>query len=141
RPQGLSAVDAATGRQRWNMERAESFAARTPQGDFVVLAGGEIVLLDPVRGNVLHRINAPGAAAVVTNTADDAMYVLGRTGRVVCLRLDSVPYLRRQQILAARARLRLGPAPATPGRQDDTAPSRFTRRGDDPLRSRHDIKP
>ncbi|MCH9020431.1 MAG: hypothetical protein IIA73_08715 [Proteobacteria bacterium] len=55
-------------------------------------------------GEVRHTIDVPEAVATVVNVRDDAVYVLGSDGRVFCARIDPVPYLRRQQVIAVHAR-------------------------------------
>ncbi|UCE61706.1 MAG: PQQ-binding-like beta-propeller repeat protein [Phycisphaerales bacterium] len=140
---GLIAVDAATGAERWRDSSGLLLAAHIPHRDVVFTAGGRLNIVDHQTGNLLGSISAAPAELAVANAQSDAVFLLQRGGRVICLRPDNVPYLRPREVDAARARLR------TPPRRDvgaaltadDTATEQADPLKDDPLRSRRDLRP
>lgn len=138
---GLCAFDADTGADLWTRPEGHRVVSHTPNGDILATQDRRLLLVNNETGEVIHEIPATDVVATALNTRDDAVYALGSDGRVECARLNDVPYLRRQQIMAARARLNKPPV-----RQSAKAPvKRATKptasRTDDPFRSRHDIKP
>ena len=91
----------------------------------------------------IHGIDADSVIASVTNVRDESVYLLGQDGRVLCAKPVSVPYLRSQEVTAARQRLNLRPvgvAEAARRAFIDTSEGAEPV-GDDPLRSRHDGQP
>lgn len=142
---GISAIDADTGKTKWRIADGRAFVAHTRSGDVILTRDTKsrrLVLVDHERGEVRRTIDAEAVVATVTNTLNDALYMLGGRGRVLCARLDSVPYLRRQQVIAARARLNLpslDEARAEPALQSAVGGSDSTLI--DPLRSRRDVRP
>lgn len=139
---GLSAIDPETGRERWRHEDGRSLIAHTGGGDFLFTSKGRIDLVDHASGAIKQSIPAPDVVAGVLNTRDDALYLLGSDGRVLCARLDTVPYLRRQMVKAAQERLNKAPgdegvAPGPKGKK----PVAKDPLAKDPLRSRRDLKP
>lgn len=137
---GLTALDADTGNVRWRVSHARTFAAHTRAGDVLLSADHDILLVSHDRGEVLATIPSRGVFGVATPTYGDALYLLGHDGRINALRLGDVPYLKRQQIMAARSKLNQRPvqtdadAPPKPPRANkaDNQDSR------DPLRSKRD---
>ncbi len=139
---GLSAFDAHTGREKWREPDGRAFVSHSRSGDVVFTYDRRLVMLDHDTGDPRFTIDAVDVAGIVSNTLDDALYLLGGDGRVLCARLDSVPYLRRQRVLAARAQLNQPPLDdeaAQRLRGSATKPRRPT--VSDPLRSRRDSRP
>lgn len=139
---GLSAIDPDTGRERWRHVDGRSLIARAGTGDFLFTDKGRIDLVDHASGAIKHSIAAPDVRAAVLNSRDDALYLLGGDGRVLCARLDTVPYLRRQMVRAAQERLNKAPGDddlvARPNAKKPTSKDALAK---DPLRSRRDFKP
>jgi len=139
---GLSAINPDTGKVRWRHDAGRSLIAHSASGDFVFTSAGQIDLVDHAGGAIKHSLAAGDVRAAVLNTQDDVLYLLGCDGRVLCARLDNVPYLRRQMMRAAKARLR-----KAPGDPNDAAatkakhPRPVDPLAKDPLRSRRDLKP
>lgn len=138
---GITALNSADGTERWRHPTAKAFAAHNAAGDIVLTDGGMLDVVDHATGKVRASVAAPAVLDVVPNSLGPAIYLLGTEGRVLALQLDSVPYLRRQQIMAARKQLNLPPVdesamikPAQPADTSDPADR-------DPLRSRRDIPP
>ena len=124
------------------MPYGRNFVSHTINGDFLFTGHRRLILVDHESGEVRGEINAPEVIGTVLNTRNDAVYLLGRHGRVQCARLDTVPYLRKQQVIAARAQL--NSAPRNDWGTDTQSKSFATPRdplADDPLRSRRDLKP
>jgi hypothetical protein len=102
-----------------------------------------MLILNHETGEVLHGFDIHFAAGTVTNTRNEAVYLLGRDGRILCARPVGVPYLRRQEVTAARDRLNLPPLNSANAGQDvrteaSRAPEPIR---NDPLRSRRDRQP
>ncbi len=136
---GVTALDAITGEQKWVEKDATAFVAHNSSGD-VLFTPGRLFVLDHEKGDRLGGVDAPGVTFAVSNGATDAAYLLGDGGRVYSVRLDKVPYLRRQQVMMARQQLNLPPSEA--GNNAPVGPA--TRAADkptDPFRSRHDTPP
>ena len=102
---GIAAIDADTGRRKWWSRDARTFIAH--QRDRVVLFtdDGQLQVVDHESGKVRAAISVLPAIHAVTNPHDGAVYLVGPSGKILCARMDGVPYLRRQQVTAARARL------------------------------------
>lgn len=140
--QGLVAIDAETGKERWRVPYGRSFVSHTINGDFLFTGHRRLILVDHDSGEVRGEIDAPEVIGTVVNTRNDAVYLLGRHGRVQCARLDTVPYLRKQQVIAARAQLNSAPRSdwSTNTRGKSVSAPRDPL-ADDPLRSRRDLRP
>lgn len=140
---GLTTLDAMSGREKWRMEDGRTLAAHSPNGDVVFSTGNLLRVVHHEKGEVLATIEVPSVFKAVSNTQDGAEYLLGREGRVLCTRLDDAPYLRRQQVMAARQQLNQPPVDESKSREQ--LPKPFVPQPDptedDPLRSKKDIKP
>lgn len=143
---GIVALDAETGREKWRHAAGRAFVAHASGVDTIFTEDRRLEVLDHETGEMRHSIAAPAVAATVENPDHDAVILLGEDGRVLCARFGNVPYLRRQQVIAARKRLNLPPideaaalkrAREASGKEGTKA----DRAIDDPLRSRHDINP
>ncbi len=137
---GLTAIDAATGEERWNNAEAVNVASHTEGGDVLFTRDHRIEIVDPKTGDVGASISAPGVQFTIPNNGGDAVYLFGSDGRVLCLRLDDVPFLRRQQVSAARDQLNQTPTNKKPRRVKHEIPNTDDPVGDDPLRSKRDTK-
>ena len=142
--EGLAAIDADSGKDRWRNPAVERFAARAGASDVLFTSGQRLLIVHSETGRERAGIPAAGAFDVITNTQDATVYLLGQPNQVMALRLGDDLYLRRQQVMAARRELNLDPlkrAPSEPPvdtarRTDDTDPL-----ANDPLRSRRDVPP
>ena len=135
---GLVVIDADTGADRWRMEDGKSLASHSAGGDVIATLDGRLKIVDSETGDLKHTVDVPGLAAAVVNTLDDAVYLLGKDGRVLCARAASVPYLKRQQVMAARARLNKPPAGAATQASGQGSKTATDKAEPDPLRSRYD---
>lgn len=141
--QGLTVLDAMSGHEKWRLEDGRTLAAHSPNGDVVFSTSNLLRVVHHENGEVLATVEAPSVFKAVSNSRDGSVYLLGRDGRVLCTRLDDVPYLRRQQVMAAKQLLNQPPA------DESKAPERLPKpfvpqrdpAEDDPLRSKKDTKP
>lgn len=138
---GLVAVDSDTGRVKWRHPDGLKLAAHARAGDVLFTTDRRLEVVDHETGESRGSIQVPATIDVVTNTRNDAVYVLAGRNGVVCLRLDDTPYLRRQQVIAARRQLNLPPGAILDHRESTIVePSDTTDPlADDPLRSRRDL--
>ena len=141
--QGLSAVDADSGEEEWRIPDGRVFAARLQGQDAIFTKNRHLLFVNQDSGEVTADIHAFGVVDVVTNPQDDSLYLLGRDGRVLCARPTNARYLRKQEMATAKDRLNLPP------REDLGAVEAVLQRGaeerdesgDDPFRSRRDVRP
>ncbi len=140
---GLTALDAVTGQEKWRVEDGRMLAAHTSGGDIVMTTTNLLRVVHHEHGEILATVEAPSVFKAVSNTRDGSVYLLGRDGRVLCVRLDDVPYLRQQQVMAARQQLNRPPVDES--KSADRLPKPFVSTPDpteeDPLRSKKDITP
>ncbi len=139
---GVTALDAITGDQKWRIEGASSFVSHGASGDLLFSPPGRLLLIEHEKGEQLAEVKTPGIAFAVSNPANSAAYLLGGEGRVYCIRLDNVPYLRRQQVEMARRQLNQPPVSEASGDRPLTpTPHTADRSASDPFRSRRDTQP
>ncbi len=138
--QGITALDAITGDEKWQRREATQFVAHGATGDVLFAPPNRLLIVDHESGNVLSTVNTPGVNEAVANTANDSIYLFGQNGRVVCLRRDKVPYLRRQQVLITQETLNSPPSTARPV-EPMPAPRPPAPKREDPFRSRRDTAP
>ncbi len=139
---GLVALDSGTGREKWRHEGARSFVTHTPQRDLLHTTDGRLLAVDHETGRVLASASIPAVLEVLPNLDEDTVFLIGSDGAVVSARGDGTPYLRRQQVLAARERLNLPPGPRRTGDGNRTRSASGTEADDpDPFRSRRDEGP
>ena len=140
---GLTVLDAMSGREKWRMEDGRSLAAHSPNGDVVFSTSNLLRVVHHENGEVLATVETPSVFKAVSNSRDGSVYLLGRDGRILCTRLDDVPYLRRQQVMAARQQLNRPPVDES--KSPERLPKPFVPQPDptedDPLRSKKDTKP
>lgn len=132
---GLSVLDAASGDERWVRADGVKFISGRA-GEVVLLTergSAEVVGLDS--GDTVRELAGSGVAFAVTNTTDDRVILLGSDGQISCARPDTSPYLRRQQVLAAKDMLRSAPTVTTEVPPPPAAPKSAER---DPFRSERD---
>jgi outer membrane protein assembly factor BamB len=140
---GLTAVDADLGQQKWRLPAARAFIAHARGRDVLLTKDKRVLVADRDSGKVLHTIETTSVKAAVTNTRNEAVYLLGNDGRVLCAKPVSAPYLRHQEVTAAQEKLNVRPAAGAGARRGTgiNAPEEAEPVVDDPLRSRHDRRP
>ncbi len=139
---GLTALDAMTGKEKWRMDDGRWFAAHSPAGDVVLTTARRLAIVEHESGKLVDAIDASQVISAVPNAVSDWVYLLGGGGRVLCVRLDDAPYLRRQQVAAAREQLNQPPgSEKKPDPLLQPIPPQPDPFEDDPLRSKKDTKP
>ena len=133
---GLTAVDIATGKVRW--QRADGLAFVTGDIDEAVIhtTAGTVEVVDTDTGETVRRIPIGAGRLVVGDRAEQAVFVLSPKGRIECLRPDGTPYLRQQEVAAIRANLSQPPAAANEAMAPP--PPLPKREATDPFRSVYD---
>lgn len=106
---GIIAIETSDGREKWRIEDAVALSAHTPNGDVLFTSDRKLLLVDHQTGKIKQKMGTSGVIGTVRNVEGSAVFVLGKSGAVECLQLDDVPYLQRQQVNAARARLHKAP--------------------------------
>lgn len=135
---GLTALNSADGTERWRHATAVTIASHTANADVLFTRDRRIEIVDPATGEIGASISAPQVKMTLSNLDGDAVYLFSADGRVLSLRLDDVPYLRRQQVAAAREQLNQTPTGKKPRRVKRQKPKIDDPVGDDPLRSKRD---
>jgi len=139
--EGMTAVEADSGEVRWRRPECIRFVSRSKAGVTMWTADGNLAVIDPETGEAVTGITTLDVHGVVSNTQNDAAFLLGRDGTINALRLGDIPYLKRQEILAARRKLNQKPAERQTLIDQPKVPDRTERRrDDDPLRSKRDIQ-
>jgi outer membrane protein assembly factor BamB len=140
--QGITALDSSSGKELWRHAEATAFASHNEAGDVLLTAKRTLDVVDPATGQVRASVSAPAVLKSVVNPYSPAVYLLGTEGRVLAVQLDSVPYLRRQQIMAARRNLNQPPSKESALiRAERAAEEEPDPLENDPLRSRRDLEP
>jgi len=142
RGNGLVALDVKDGKEKWRLAEGHSLAAHSAAGDVIFTDDAQLLAVEHETGKSMGAIGVPDVAFAISNPGGDAVYLLGTRGRVTCVRLDDVPYLRRQQVMAAKQQLNQSPdskrkvEPLPPLPQPEPDPL-----ANDPLRSDKDRTP
>lgn len=138
---GLSALDAGSGQLKWKHENGFKLAAHNKAGDVIFTNDNHLEIVDHETGQMLGSVELNDPVDVISNTVGDGIYILGQGGQVLCVKLDDVPYLRRQQVLAAEKQLNLPPV-ISRGELADQSGNRSSKSASyDPLRSQRDTRP
>lgn len=137
---GLYAFDVDTHNRLWMLPSARRFIARAAENLVLMDDAGDLLRVDNRDGRVRQKLDLPPHTLATTNTRDAVLYLVTPDGRVLCAKPLAFPYLRREAVIAARARLPFSPSDAlgSPGdASTGSAPSSTVdRAARDPLRSR-----
>ncbi len=140
---GIAVLDAMTGDEKWRLEDGRTLAAHSPNGDVFLTTGNLLRVVNHENGIVMATVETPSVFKAVSNSSNGSIYLLGSDGRVLCARLDDEPYLRRQQVMAAKQQLNQPPVDESKRREKPLTPfvPQPDPNEDDPLRSSKDTKP
>jgi len=142
-PTGVHAVEPAAGKLLWSFEHALDFLAELKESVCLFEPGEAIQQVDIETGELIRAIPCPTASLSVGNTRDATMYIASRDGRLMCIRPEGVPYLRRAKFEAAAATT--APSTTAPASGQDaktqTGIGKIGDQTDDPLRSRSKLRP
>jgi outer membrane protein assembly factor BamB len=134
---GLGALETDTGKLKWQREDGLAYLASLPGEAVIRTDGGRIDVVDNETGETKRSFAVGAVRAAVSNVSGDAVYLAAADGRVICVRPEGVPYLRRQQIEAAQATLNRPPATQTE-EVSAVAESGTEMKVQDPFRSQRD---
>ncbi len=124
-PQGLFAIDPKSGKHLWTFDRGHGFLAEYGDAVFVFEPGKAIHQVDVDSGELMRSIACPEATESVANSRDETLYVCSARGRLMCIRPENVPYLRRAQFDMA---MRGVPAVEEDAEQAETPPTKKVRK-------------
>lgn len=133
---GLVALDMDSGEQKWAREDATEFLSAMAGEAAILTTGLTVDIVDTQTGQTKRRFALEGATMAAANLESDAVYVASPDGRVACIRSKSVPYLRQQEVYAARAYLNRPPRSQAHG--GGSARPAAAKGAPDPFRSERD---
>lgn len=136
---GVTALDGATGEERWTAPLGLSLAAHTSAGAILHTVKDALAVLDTKTGELIGYAEAPGVAGVVDSGGLPVAFAYGARDRLSCIKLADAPYLRRQQVMAIERTMNRRPDKTIV----DDMPEGVDRRREtrDPFRSRNDVPP
>ena len=138
---GLVALDADTGKMKWRNENGRQFVAHSQDRDVLFTSNFELQTVEHKTGKVWAAVTMDRDVSTVSNVQEGAVFVVKSDGVVVCARMENSPYLRLQQVTAARKKLNEAPGVADSA-QEMIVEQAVEADGDsDPLRSRRDPRP
>ncbi len=143
--QGVSAIDAETGKVLWSASAARNVASRS--GDRVIVsAGTQLQQVAADTGEVLETVTLPSHTRAVLNTQDETLYIVSRLGTVFCAKPKGHPYLTPEVVALAKRELHHQPEVDAGADAEAELQPRSPKRSevidwDDPLRSTTDIPP
>lgn len=134
---GLSAIDAETGKERWVIPTGRWFVSHQKEQDAVLTLDRKVMSVDHTSGQTIAQVDADAAEFAIPNPVDEAWYLCAADGRMQAVRPDDAPYLRKQQIIAARSAMNVPPGgrDSAPSADAGATPSKPE---EDALRSRWD---
>jgi outer membrane protein assembly factor BamB len=143
--QGVSGIDAETGKVLWNVGSARNVVCRN--GDKVIVsAGTQLQLVATDSGAVLETVTLPTHTRALLNTEDETLYAVSRLGTVLCAKPQGHPYLTPEVVALAKRELH-SPLALEAGEEGESelkprSPNRSeVLDWDDPLRSTTGIPP
>ena len=108
--EGLTAIDIDdASKPKW--QRADALSLLTTRGGEAVIRtdAGMIEVVDNQTGETKRSFPAEDVIVSLGNRQGDALYLITADGRINCVRPEGIPYLRHQEIEAARAVLNRPP--------------------------------
>lgn len=137
--EGLAAVDVDNGHELWRRKDSQTVVGRSGDRIFVFCEGPRLDALGRKDGKREGSSSLRGVNTVVSNVADDFVYMAAADGRLLCARSSDVPYLRPADTRQARQQLNRpsvgaveAPVIADVEKPEQAAPT------EDPFRSRRD---
>ncbi len=143
--EGVSAIDAETGKVLWNAPGAKKVVCRT--GDRVIVSADmKLLQIAAETGEVLETVHIPPHTRPLVNTEDETLYLVSRLGTVFCAKPKGHPYLTPEAVALAKRELHQPPEIATDTDNEEELKPRSPKRSEvinweDPLRSTTDIPP
>ena len=135
---GIAAVRPSDGKELWRFKKATRFISLDGKLVNLLTADGKIVRVNAATGKLVAALPTAGVNTIAPNEHDGTMFVGTDEGRLMCIQPKSVPYLRRQNLLAAEqedADKQKGAA------ENDKSEKEGGDENADPLRSRSKVAP
>jgi len=139
---GLTAIDVDSGERKWVRPDGASFVAGGFGEAVIFTNSGAIEIVDTLSGQTTRSFDAKDTAQVVCNTRDDRVILATNDGHLTCARPESIPYLKRQQVMAAQHALTSKPDADRQARERQPLPPPLPESSHvDVLRSERDTQP
>lgn len=106
---GLVALDINSGAELWTREDGTRFLSAMAGEAAIMTTGDTVDIVDTQTGHTKRWFPLNGATTAAANLQNDAVYVAGAEGQVACVRAKGMPYLKQQEVYAARAQLNRPP--------------------------------
>ncbi len=137
---GMFAFDVDSREQLWEVRGAERFVALSKDRVALTDVDGGMVFVDNGTGEVENRLALPDGVFAVENRQGGVLYFVTVDGRMLCAKPAGFPYLRREEVAAARSTLHRSPfaeeeREGMEGALGTEAEGNRERRIQDPLRS------
>lgn len=138
---GLVAIDAHTGKEMWRNAKSRNFLAADKERDYLWTSEGTVEAVEHETGKLKGIARTNGSALPLSNRTGDAVFLVGKDGRILCARSSSGPYLRRREVDVAADRLNIAPRVAEEAPVELPKEKKPDPADEDPLRSRRDVRP
>ncbi|MHC5111688.1 MAG: outer membrane protein assembly factor BamB family protein [Planctomycetota bacterium] len=137
---GVTAVDSIEGKALWNRLIGKQFVAEIMGRAAIRTGDNRIELVDLENGETVGDFTPGVTFVAATNTVDDAIYLAGIDGHVICIRPAGVPYLTESDGRNAAALLNRPPGQSTSQKSPEAESKESTpnRGAAEYLRSRRD---
>ncbi len=136
---GIAAIDRDSGKEVWQYPNGLSFAAQDQRMVYVFANGPSLMCINHETGQANGRVSLSGAHHATVNARNDAVYLVGQHGQMLCARPSGVSFLRRGAVADIKERLTLPPLKKSDGSDDPFPVSVTSDAGkNDPLRSEFD---
>lgn len=133
--EGLFAIDVDSGEVKWQRKDGICFVASRPGEAVIRTTGQTLDVVDDASGETKRSIGAQHVCDTAVNVYGDSVFAVAADGRVACLKPAGVPYLKRQEVAAARTVL---DRPANRSGEIASRSAGSVEEDRDPLRSRYD---
>ncbi len=138
---GIYSFDTQSHRRSLHIPAARSFVAQGSDKIVFVSETGSLIFANSTSGEIVGIIELPRGSVVPANSRDSVIFLCTADGKLICAKPLGFPYLRREQVTAARVELHAPPGSAD--NEDEGLPSDAGGQGvldrgnqTDPLRSR-----
>ncbi len=103
--EGLFTFDVDSRERMWQNRLARRFVARAAEHLVLEAESGDLMFVDNNTGSIERILRLPDDARTIANERDAVIYLFAADGRVLCAAPDDYPYLRRDDVIQARAGL------------------------------------
>ena len=136
---GVFAFDVDSREELWHVPDGRGFVSRAEHRVVIRSMSGDLLFVDNRTGEVNGRLALLDDVFAAQNRRDSVLYLVAPDGRMLCAKPAGFPYLRREEVAAARSMLHRRPASGQDADAGEESPADSTgisgRRPEDPLRS------